>query len=143
MRRGINAPWRRSNEYRGGAGGRARRADEALATYIGERGTKRLSLEVWGWLARVPVVMRGAADAPLRTAIAELDMAGGGGQQRAAIVAAFVAYVEAHRGDPGIIPRVKALAWGLGWLSYLANIRVTSDPPLAQVVSSTQTPWWR
>ncbi|MEO8124432.1 MAG: FUSC family protein [Burkholderiales bacterium] len=168
-----------------------RRADEALATYIGERGTKRVSIDVWGWLARVPIVMRGAADAvislrrsghqagdmddatrlleaalvsvcasfgeladrleglqvaadePLRAAIADLDMAGGGGQQRAAIAAAIVAYVESHRDAPELIPRVKALAWGLGWLSYLATIRVTSDPPLAQVVSSTQAPWWR
>lgn len=40
-----------------------RRADEAFATFIGERGAKRVPLETWGWLARMPIVMRGAADA--------------------------------------------------------------------------------
>ena len=42
-----------------------RRADEAFAAFIGERGAKRVPLEVWGWLARMPVVMRGAADAAM------------------------------------------------------------------------------
>ena len=40
-----------------------RRSDEAFAAYVGERGAKRVPLEVWGWLVRVPIVMRAAADA--------------------------------------------------------------------------------
>jgi uncharacterized membrane protein YccC len=39
------------------------RADEALATYMGERGAKRVPLATWGLLGRLPVHMRLAADA--------------------------------------------------------------------------------
>jgi uncharacterized membrane protein YccC len=41
------------------------RADEALASYIGERGTKRVPLDVWSLLSRVPIALRVAADAAI------------------------------------------------------------------------------
>ncbi|MFO1415055.1 MAG: FUSC family protein [Burkholderiales bacterium] len=41
------------------------RADEALASYMGERSAKQVPLAVWGHLARLPVHMRLAADAVL------------------------------------------------------------------------------
>ena len=41
------------------------RADEAFASFIGERGAKRVPLEEWAWLARVPLVMRGAGEAAI------------------------------------------------------------------------------
>src|SRR4030095_14279564 len=40
-----------------------RRADEALAAFMGERGAKRTAPEGWTALARTPVFMRLAADA--------------------------------------------------------------------------------
>ena len=41
------------------------RSDEAFASYIGERGTKRVPLVVWSLLTRVPIAMRVAADAAI------------------------------------------------------------------------------
>lgn len=167
------------------------RADEAFAAYISERGAKHVPLDVWGWLARVPIVMRVAADAAiamqrtgyhgveagdaarlfneavttvgvsygeladrleqpqrapdpaLRAAIADLDMIDGAGKQRAAILAATGAYTETHRDDPATIARVMALTWGVGWLAYLAHIRMASEPALDEVVSHADAPWWR
>jgi uncharacterized membrane protein YccC len=167
------------------------RAEEALAAYIGERGAKHVPFDVWAWIARVPIVMRVAADAAvamrrsgyvgidsgdaprlfdealrlvcasygefadrleqpdrapdpaLRVAIADFDMVDGAGKLRAAIVAATVAYVDAHHDDPETITRVMATVWGLGWLSYLAHIRADSEPSLAAVLRHADTPWWR
>jgi len=167
------------------------RADEAFAAYIGERGEKRVPLDVWGWLVRVPIVMRVAADAAiamqrtgyhgvetgdaarlfneavttvsasyreladrledpqrapdpaLHAAIADLDMRNGAGKQRAAILAATGNYAEAHRGDAETISRVMALTWGVGWLAYLASIRVLCEPMLGEVASQADAPWWR
>ena len=70
-------------------------------------------------------------------------MIDGAGRQRAAILAATGAYAEAHRGDPATISRVMALAWGVGWLGYLAHIRMLSEPMLGDVASHADTPWWR
>jgi len=39
------------------------RVDEALAAYVGERSAKHVPLAVWGLIARVPILMRLAADA--------------------------------------------------------------------------------
>jgi uncharacterized membrane protein YccC len=168
-----------------------RRTDEALAAYIGERGAKRVPLAVWGWLVRVPVVMRVAADAvvalersgflvvaqgeaarrfdealqvvqasyaelsdrledprhavdaALQAAIADLDMIDGAGRRRAAILAATAEYVHTHRDDPGTIQHAMALAWGVGWMSFLAHVRMASEPMLDQATSQADTPWWR
>jgi hypothetical protein len=167
------------------------RADEAFAAYLGERGEKHVPLDVWGWLVRMPIVMRVAADAAiamlrtgyhgvetgdaarlfnaavmtmsasygeladrledsrrapdpaLQAAIADLDMIDGAGKQRAAILAATGAYAEAHRGDPETISRVMALTWGVGWLAYLANIRLRCERMLGEAASQGETPWWR
>ena len=167
------------------------RADEAFAAYIGERGAKHVPLDTVGWLVRLPIVMRVAADAviamqrtgyhgvetgdaarlfneavtavcasygeladrleqaqrapdpALRAAIADFDMIDGAGRQRAAILAATGAYAEAHRDDTATISRVMALAWGVGWLAYLAHIRMLSEPMLEDVASHADTPWWR
>jgi uncharacterized membrane protein YccC len=167
------------------------RTDEALAAYIGERGSKHVPLDVVGFIARVPTVMRigadaaiamqraghiaidtgdaarrfeqatiavsaaygefadrldgptRAADAALFALVADLDIVDGAGKQRDDIVAAAAAYIDAHRDDPTTIARVMALAWGMGWLAYLAHIRVVAEPPLVEVLSQADTPWWR
>jgi uncharacterized membrane protein YccC len=167
------------------------RADEAFAAYIGERGTKRVALDVWGWLTHVPTAIRVAADAAIamqrtgyhgvetgdaarlfdgavatvcasydeladrleepqrapdlirRAAIADLDMIDGAGTQRAAILAATGTYAAAHRDDPDTVARVMALAWGVGWLAYLAHLRVLCEPMLDEVTRQADTPWWR
>ncbi len=168
-----------------------RRADEALAAYIGERGAKRVPLADWGWLARLPVVMRGAADAAaamhgsgymaidrgvaaekfdeavklvmdaygeigarlehpdrakepaLAAAVKDFDMIDGAGARRDAILAAADAWVDAHRDEPDIVHRVMALAWGVGWLGYLAHLRVVTEAPLDDVVTHAGMPWWK
>jgi hypothetical protein len=168
-----------------------RRTDEALAAYVGERGAKRVPLAVWGWLARVPIVMRGAADSAVamersglhgieqgaaarlfneslqsvgasfheladrlkdprhavdpavHAAVTDLDMIGGAGVRRGAMLAAIADYVDAHRDDRGTIEHVMALVWGVGWIGYLAHVRVDSEPMLEQVASHAGTPWWR
>jgi len=167
------------------------RADEAFAAFMTERGAKRLPLDVWGWLVRVPVVMRGAADsaiamqrtgfrivdqgdaarlfedalravcasyaeladrleslqgAPnpaLRTAVTDLDLIDGAGRRCGAIFHAADAYVDAHRDDPATVSHVMALAWGVGWLGYLAHIRVVAEPSLEAIVTKAEVPWWR
>lgn len=168
-----------------------RRTDEALAAYVGERGAKRVPLAVWGWLVRVPIVMRAAGDAAVamersgfhgidegdaarrfddalaavcasydeladrleeprhavdpavHAAVADLDMIAGAGTRRAAMLAAIAAYVEAHRDEPGTVDHVMALVWGVGWIGYLAHVRMESEPMLEQVASHAGTPWWR
>ena len=75
--------------------------------------------------------------------VADLDMIDGAGAQRAAILAAAEAYVDAHRDDPSTVRRVMALVWGVGWLGYLAHIRTASDGPLEDIVSQADTPWWK
>jgi len=86
---------------------------------------------------------RRAPDPALQAAIADLDMIDGAGKQRAAILAATGAYAEAHRGDPETISRVMALTWGVGWLAYLANIRLRCERMLGEAASQGETPWWR
>ncbi|MCC6193989.1 MAG: FUSC family protein [Burkholderiales bacterium] len=167
------------------------RVDEALAAYIGERSAKHVPLATWGWLARLPVVTRGAGDAALamhrsgfmkmmdgepgrlfdealcavcaaygeladrlddpqraadpalREAVADLDMIDGAGRRRAAILAAAEAQVNTRHDDPDIVERVMAIMWGLGWLGYLAHLRVAADAPLAEVAKGADVPWWR
>jgi hypothetical protein len=70
-------------------------------------------------------------------------VADGAGAHRAAILTAATDYFEAHRGDPDTVPRVMALVWGVGWLGYLAHIRVASEAPLAEVASHAGAPWWK
>jgi hypothetical protein len=36
-----------------------------------------------------------------------------------------------------------ALAWGVGWMSFLAHVRMASEPMLDQATSQADTPWWR
>jgi hypothetical protein len=70
-------------------------------------------------------------------------MIGGAGTRRARILAAAAAHVEAHRDDRAMIEHVMALAWGVGWLGYLAHIRVIVRSPLEAVESHADAPWWR
>jgi uncharacterized membrane protein YccC len=157
-----------------------RRADEALAAYMGERGAKRIAPQVWTALARTPVFMRLAADAVIalerggyhgdtstieallrdvrasflsmadrladegagddaswRATVADLDMVGGAGARIEAAQGELAQFVEAHRMDPTASRYVVAVVWGLGWLAYLAHVRMTADDPLAQVVANT------
>ena len=167
------------------------RADEAFASFIGERGAKRVPLEEWAWLARVPLVMRGAGEAAiamqraglvvndageageafdatlstlvaayaeladrladphrpkdpaLQSAIARLDMMHGAAPAGTALAAAMGAYADAHRADPQAVPRTMALAFGAGWLGYLAHVRVTAEPALDDVATHADVAWWR
>jgi uncharacterized membrane protein YccC len=167
-----------------------RRADEAFASFIGERGAKRVPLDEWAGLARVPLIMRGASEAAiamqraglvvgdagdagtafeaalaalaaaydeladrlddprrakdpsLREAVAGLDMAGDGAG-RESLRAAVGRYVDAHRADPAVVPHTMALAFGAGWLAYLAHVRVAAEPALDDVVAQAPAAWWR
>jgi uncharacterized membrane protein YccC len=155
-----------------------RRADEALAAFMGERGAKRVPADVWTALARAPVLMRLAADAvialerggyrgdvsaieallaqvrasflsmadrladdaaggdePGRATVADLDIVGGAGTRVEPILRELVAYVEAHRSDPATSRYIVAVIWGIGWLRYLANVRITAEAPLAEVMA--------
>jgi hypothetical protein len=38
---------------------------------------------------------------------------------------------------------VMALTWGVGWLAYLANIRLRCERMLGEAASQGETPWWR
>jgi uncharacterized membrane protein YccC len=167
------------------------RADEAFASFIGERGAKRIPIDEWAWLARVPLVMRGAAEAALsmqraglvvsdggeaaevfaataatveaaydelaarladpavakdpasQSALAELDMMHAGAGRRDALLAAVATYTEAHRAEPDVVARTMALAFGAGWLAYLAHVRITAEPALDDVVAHADVAWWR
>jgi hypothetical protein len=166
------------------------RADEAFASFIGERGAKRVPLGEWAWLARVPLILRGAAEAAvamqraglvvadageagaafdasldaLAVAYAELadrlddprrakdpsvQSAMGGldmmkdGSGRENLRAAVGRYVDAHRADPAVVPRTMALAFGAGWLAYLAHVRLAVEPALDDVAAHADVAWWR
>jgi uncharacterized membrane protein YccC len=167
------------------------RADEAFASFIGERGAKRVPIDEWAWLARVPLVMRGAGeaaiamqraglvvgdagdacasfdatlatlvaaydeladrladpqrpkDSALLSSVAELDMIDSGGKQRAALLGAIAAYADGHRTDADVVPRTMALAFGAGWIAYLAHVRVTAQPALDDVAAHADVAWWR
>ena len=154
-----------------------RRADEALAAFMGERGAKRIAPETWTALARAPVFMRLAADAVIalerggyhgdtsaieallrdvrasflsmadrlggvaaddaswRPVLADLDTAGGGARVDP-ILRELIAFVEAHRTDPATSRYIVAVVWGLGWLSYLAHVRMSADAALREVVAT-------
>ena len=164
------------------------RADEAFASFIGERGAKRVPIDEWAWLARVPLVMRGAGEAAIAMqraglvvddaheagasfdaalqalvasyaqladrladpkdpapihAVADLDMMDSGGKQRAALLDAIASYAEAHRADATVVPRTMALAFGAGWIAYLAHVRVSAQPALDDVAAHADVAWWR
>jgi hypothetical protein len=76
-------------------------------------------------------------DASWRATVADLDMVGGAGARVEAAQDELAQFVEAHRADPTASRYVVAVVWGLGWLAYLAHVRMTADDPLAQVVANT------
>ena len=84
-----------------------------------------------------------AADAALAARVADLDMIGGTGIERAALVAATAADLEARRGDADAVPQMMGLCWANGWLGYLAFLRRLAEEPLDQVEASGNAPWWR
>jgi len=65
------------------------------------------------------------------------------GTGRAALLAAVGAYADAHRADAAAVPRTMALAFGAGWIAYLAHVRVTAEPPLDDVAAQADVAWWR
>jgi hypothetical protein len=77
------------------------------------------------------------------SAVAELDMVDGGGKQRAALLGAIAAYADAHRADASVVPRTMALAFGAGWIAYLAHVRVSAQPALDDVAAHADVAWWR
>jgi hypothetical protein len=85
---------------------------------------------------------RRAKDPSLREAVAGLDMAGDGAG-RESLRAAVGRYVDAHRADPAVVPHTMALAFGAGWLAYLAHVRVAAEPALDDVVAQAPAAWWR
>jgi len=177
--------------YRAHAVAVRHRADEAFASFIGERGTKRVPLEQWAALARIPLVMRGAAEAAmamhrsnllvtdgadaaraydaarntvcdafadlaerlvapqrardpaLASAVASLDMIHGSDSRHAALRVAIGSYADSHRKDPATVPRTMALAFGAGWVSYLAHVRVDAETALDDVAAHADVAWWR
>lgn len=156
-----------------------RRADEALAAYMGERGAKRVAPESWDTLARVPVLMRLASDAvvsftsggdrsvdlhamlasvgesfedlarrlaepsapadpALRAAIADLDMIAGSGERAGAVLDDVVRYLGEHRGEPHATSLAMAAVWAVGWLGYLAHVRMQAEPALEEVIAGAE-----
>ena len=151
-----------------------RRADEAMAAYMGERGAKHVTPEAWGTLGRTPILMRLAADA-----VIALERGGYRGVDAGNVVGDAVARVgasydelaarlddpkhppdaalrtfvpdldmiardvDAHRGDPAATRRAMAIVWGLGWLGYLALVRMQREPALDEVLAKADVPWWK
>lgn len=70
-----------------------------------------------------------------RAVVADLDMIGGAGASIEPILRDLAGDVEAHRGDPATPRRIVAVVWGLGWLAYLAHVRMSADAALADVVA--------
>jgi len=62
---------------------------------------------------------------------------GGAGMRVEPILRELEEFVEAHRGDPGASRHVVAVVWGLGWLGYLAHVRMSAEPAVAQVVAAS------
>jgi hypothetical protein len=79
-------------------------------------------------------------DGAWRDVVADLDMIGGAGTRVEPILRELVAFVEAHRGERTASRYVVAVVWGLGWLGYLAHVRMTAEPALAQVLSTGPGP---
>jgi uncharacterized membrane protein YccC len=75
------------------------------------------------------------AEEPWRAALGDLDMVGGAGARVEPILRELIGFVEAHRGDPATSRYIVAVIWGLGWLRYLANVRITADAPMAEVMT--------
>ena len=78
-----------------------------------------------------------ADDGAWRTVVADLDMIGGAGMRVEPILRELADFVEAHRSDPAASRHIVAVVWGLGWLGYLAHVRMTAESPLAQVVAGS------
>ncbi|MFO1305017.1 MAG: FUSC family protein [Burkholderiales bacterium] len=167
------------------------RADEAFASFIGERGAKRVSLDQWAWLARLPLVVRGAGEAAaaigksglgvadaspasapfgdalalvsaalddladrlddpgrgkdpaLLASLAGIDFENAGGSRRADLLRAIAAWVDAHRAGKDVVAHAMALAFGAGWIGYLAHLRLAAEPALDEVAAHAGVPWWR
>lgn len=81
---------------------------------------------------------RAPADLALAGVMADLDMPRGAGTQRDAILAAIGTWIDAHRADPDALVRGTALTWGLGWVCFLAHVRVSAEPALAQVTQRAE-----
>ena len=80
---------------------------------------------------------KGADDADAwRPVVADLDMDGGAGARVEPILRELIDTVEARRADPATSRYVVAVVWGLGWLGYLAHVRMVADDPLAEVVAN-------
>jgi uncharacterized membrane protein YccC len=77
-----------------------------------------------------------AAAEPWRPVVADLDMVGGAGARIEPILRELAVTVEAHRTDPAASRHIVAVVWGLGWLQYLAHVRMAADDALAQVVAN-------
>jgi hypothetical protein len=73
-------------------------------------------------------------DEPWRATVTDLDIVDGAGTRVEPILRDLVDYVEAHRDDPAMSRYILAVIWGLGWLRYLASVRITADAPLAEVM---------
>ncbi len=78
-----------------------------------------------------------ADDGAWRAVVADLDMIGGAGMRVEPILRELEEFVEAHRGDPGASRQVVAVVWGLGWLGYLAHVRMSAEPAVTQVVAAS------
>jgi uncharacterized membrane protein YccC len=70
---------------------------------------------------------------PWRATVDDLDIVGGAGTRVEPILRDLVGYVEGHRSDPAMSRYIVAVIWGVGWLRYLANVRIAADAPLAEV----------
>lgn len=167
------------------------RAEEALAAFLGERGAKRLALDVWGQIVRLPVIMLGAADAAialqrsglgsiaggesarrfdealdavcasyaemadrllaakqapgvaLDPTIRDLDMVGGAGRHRAEMFIAAQTYVETQPDPRDALAHTMTFVFSVGWLGYLAHLRVAAQPSLEAIAGKADTPWWK
>lgn len=78
-------------------------------------------------------------DAALAAALTDLAATPPVSERRNALHAALGAWLDAHRNEPGALPRTMALTWGVGWLGYLARLRLGVEAALAQVVRPAGT----
>jgi uncharacterized membrane protein YccC len=84
------------------------------------------------------------ANADAQVAVADLDATGGVGARTEALLRETVEFVDAHRDDPAsTVHEAIAFVWGIGWLAYLAHVRMQSEGAAEEVLRHATARWWK